>query len=524
MKKPGLGAATRRLRGAADLPTALAVVVAAAMVAPIVWLVADLGRLGPRALDLLVAPETVDVLLTSTALVAVVTTAAVVVGVALAVLTVQTDLPFRRFWTVVVALPLVVPSYLGAFAALSATGDYGLLAERFGVSVPALDGFLGAAAVLTLYTYPYVFLTTRASLLSLDDSLVRAARTLDASRREAFRRVTLPQILPGVTAGSLLVALYTLADFGTPSFMRVEVFTQVIYARYDGFMQDYAVLLALELLAVTAVILWLESRVGADRSGAYASRGAGGGTRYSLGRWRYVATLLPAGVAGLALAAPVAVFGLLAFRDAPGYAPGGTFTWSLAWNSVYVSLLAAAAAVVVALPVAFAAASSDSRLARLADRVSYVGFAVPGVVLGIALRELSLDADLLYKTIPLLVFAYVVRFMPQALGAIRTAVLQVDDQLVAAARTLGRSPAGAFRSVTLPLIAPGVASGAALVFLTTMKELPATLLLQPTGFDTLVTYIWAVRESGSYGAAAIPALVLIVVSGLSMVVILSQEK
>jgi iron(III) transport system permease protein len=390
--------------------------------------------------------------------------------------------------------------------------------------VPPLAGFTGTAVVLTLYTYPYVFLTTRASLLSLDASLVRAARTLDATRREAFRRVTLPQIAPGVAAGALLVALYTLSDFGTPNFMRLEVFTQAIYARYRGFAPDYAVLLALELLAVIAVILVLESRIGADRSGAYASGGRRGTTRFSLGKWRYPAMALPAAVALAALVVPVGVFVLLLFRTDPSYVAEPAFSLRYAWNSVYVSLAAAVVAVVVALPVAVRSAGSDSRLARLADRGAYVGFAVPGVVLGIALVRFGLDVlPWLHKTLSILVFAYVVRFVPQAIGSIRTSTLQVDRDLVAAARTLGKSRLAAFRSVTLPLIAPGMATGAALVFLTTMKELPATLILQPYGFKTLVLYIWEVREAGLYGRAAVPALALILVSALSMAVILLSE-
>ncbi len=505
----------------------LAAAIAALLVLPIVWLILGVVELGPRALELTVSSTTIRVLVRSVALVIVVTLASVSIGVPLAVLTAQTDLPFRRFWTILVALPLVVPSYLGAFAFVSAFGPQGAFADvlaPLGIArIPSIYGFAGVSLVLTLYTYPYVFLTTRASLLSLDASLLEAARTLDCSRREAFRRVTLPQIAPGVAAGALLVALYTLSDFGTPNIMRVEVFTQFIYARYNGFMQDYAALLSLQLLGVTAVILALESRIGADDSGAYGSRGYRGGTRFALGRWRHLASLLPATIALLAIALPVGIFATWLSRGGPGYDVGGlAFSWVYGWNSVYVAGFAAAVSILVALPVAVR--SAGSRLGRLADRASYVGYATPGIVLAIALVAFSLDlVPALYKTIPLLVFAYVVRFVPQAVGSIRSSVLQVDRRLLEASRTLGRSRLSTFRSVTLPLIAPGLVTGAALVFLTTMKELPATLILRPLGFDTLVTYIWRVQEVGAYGRAAIPALVLVIASGLSMAVILAQE-
>ncbi|GAB3677420.1 ABC transporter permease [Halopiger thermotolerans] len=509
--------------------TLLAAALAAVLVLPLLWLVVDAAALGGRALELAVAPQTLEVLVRSVALVAVVTGASILVGVPLALLTVQGSIPFPRFWTVLAALPLAVPSYLGAFAFVSAFGPNGEFADLLaplGVdSVPSIYGFTGAAFVLTLYTYPYVFLTTRASLLSLDGSLVEAARTLNAGRWEAFRRITLPQILPGITAGALLVALYALADFGTPNIMRVEVFTQFIYARYNAFARDYAALLSLQLLTVTAVILALESRIGADESGAYESSGHRGTADLALGRWRYAALVLPAAIALLAIALPIAIFGVWLVTGGPGYQIGRlTFDWEYGFNSAYVALLAAIASVLVALPIAIGSATTDSRLAALADRAPYVGYATPGIVLAIALLSFTLDVlPAIYKTVPLLVFAYVVRFMPQAIGSIRTSTLQVDQRLVEAARTLGRSRLNTFRSVTLPLILPGVVTGAALVFLTTMKELPATLMLRPLGFETLVTFIWRVEEAGLYGQAAVPALVLVGISGLSMAVMLTQE-
>ena len=129
----------------------------------------------------------------------------------------------------------------------------------------------------------------------------------------------------------------------------------------------------------------------------------------------------------------------------------------------------------------------------------------------------------LYQSVILLVFAYVIRFLPQAVGTTESSILQVDPQYIEAARSLGYHPLSAFRKVVLPLVAPGIAAGAALVFLTTMKELPATLMLRPTGFETFVTYIWLVQGAGYYGQAAVPALVLVALSGLSMLVILRRE-
>ncbi|UIP01451.1 iron ABC transporter permease (plasmid) [Halobaculum sp. CBA1158] len=519
----------------------LAAGVAAAVLSPLAWLLISAASLdGREALSLVASDTTATVLANSLALVALVTAASVALGVPLAVLTVQTNLPFRRFWTVVAALPLVVPSYIGAFAYVSAFGPSGALPDllrEYGLgavasALPTVYGLGGTTLVLTLFTYPYVFLTTRASLLSFDTTQLEAARTLNQSYPQAFRRVILPQIAPGVTAGALLVALYTLSDFGTPAIMRFDVFTRVIYVELNSFGvgRANATLLSIQLLAVTAVILALESRVSADTAAGYGTPSSAK-TVVSLGPVRWLVATVPALVSLFTLALPVGILTMWLVRSGPGYSGGGlSFSPEFAINSAYVAVLAAAVTVLVALPVAYYSGRSNSLLSKAVERATYIGYAMPGVVLGLALVFFSSQwlrdtvgggaAQIVYQSLPLLVFAYVVRFLPQAVGATRSSVLGVDRDLVGAARLLGESPGGAFRRVTLPLISPGLVAGAALVFLTTMKELDTTLILHPTGFTTIVTYIWRVQEAGYYGRAALPALVLVAVSGLSMVPLL----
>ncbi|MDZ7850023.1 MAG: iron ABC transporter permease [Halodesulfurarchaeum sp.] len=496
-------------------------VIAVLVVSPLFWLVLRASAVDPgRALELLTSTRTVAIAGRSVALVAVTTGGSILLGVPLAVLTARTDLPTPRLFSVLVALPLVVPSYIGAFAFVSAFGQHGELTTFLGLELPRIDGFAGAALVITLYTYPYVFLSARAALRSMDTSLVEAARTLDAGPIEAFRRVTVPQIRPAVSAGALLVALYALSDFGTPAFMGVSVFTSAIYLEYEAFNVGYAALLSLQLLALAGVILVVESRTGQSTGEAVRRQGP----LIELGRWRYpaMATLLLLGAVTVVL--PVALFTLWLLRGTGGAVPSLAFQPQHALNSVTFALLAAVAASVMALPVAFLGARAKSRFARLLERGTYVGFAVPGIVIGLALVFLgSTTVPWLYRTVPLLVFAYVVRFLPQAVGTTRSAIVQFDDRKAEAARTLNAGPLRTFVRVVLPDIAPGVIAGGALVFLTTMKELPATLMLQPIGRDTLVTIVWAAHESLYYEYAALPALILILVSGLSMVLLLGQE-
>src|SRR6056297_2607114 len=321
--------------------------VAAAVAFPVVWLVLRSLEIGfQQATDLLFQPSTLEVVTNSVLLVGGVTLGSVLVGVPLAVLTVQTDLPFRRFWTVVVSLPLVVPSYIGAFAFVSAFGPHGVLSDLLaplGVqSIPTIYGFEGATLVLTLFTYPYVFLTTRAALLSFDGTLMEAARTLNHGRWAAFRKVTLPQIAPGIAAGSLLVALYALSDFGTPAIMHFDVFTRKIYV--SMWQQNFAALLSLQLLGLASVILPLENRIADSEEGAHVSRGSGS-VRISLGLWKIPALLFCALVAALCLVVPVAILFMWLTRAGPGYSGGGfEFQLYFGLNSVWVAVLAAVAA------------------------------------------------------------------------------------------------------------------------------------------------------------------------------------
>jgi iron(III) transport system permease protein len=509
--------------------------IAAAMVFPLLWLfirVQDVEL--ARALELTASLETLDILLNSLLLMGLVTGFSILLGVPLAYLTVRTNLPFRRFWTVVAALPLVIPSYVGAFALVSAfgpSGEFESLLAPLGVErVPEIYGLPGATLAITLYTYPYVYLTTRAALLTFDDRLVEASQTLNQGRLRTVRRVILPQVRPAVAAGALLAALYALSDFGTPAIMRLPVFTRQIYVENQQFGSDYAALLSLELLAVVLVVLALEWRVRSNRTVSGGTTGTE--NRVDLGLWRWPAMLVPATVATAALAVPSWILLLWVRSAGEGYRPNESFEWIQVVNSVGIAAAAAVVAALLALPVAYFAANHESRLALVFERLTYVGFAVPGVVLGLALVYFGTGFDgaagdalpAVYQTVPLLVFAYVVRFLPQAVGSARTSLLQVDPHLVEAGRVLGETSLGAFRRVTLPLVRSGIVAGAALVFLTTMKELPVTIILRPTGFETIVTQIWDAQNSGLYQYAAVPALLLLLISGLSMLVILAQER
>jgi iron(III) transport system permease protein len=502
-------------------------VVVAAMLLPIAYLLLRALTADASVLQQVLRPRTFSVFAGSAGLALSVTGACIALGVPLAWLTVATDLPGRRVFAVLITLPLVIPTYIGGYAIVSALGPRGalqtILGHFFGIErLPELYGFWGAWLALTLFTYPYVVLGVQSRLRSLDPALEEAARSLGYGPWRTFRQITLPQLRPAIAASGLLVALYALSDFGAVSLLQFNSFSRAIYVQYrSAFDRDYAAALALLLVALTSVLLageiWTRGRVRYHRSTAGAVRVR---SRVALGAWRWPAVMFCSAVVGLALVIPV---GVVIFWLARGLQAGEPLdlVWSAAWNSLYSSALAAALAVLAALPVAILSVRFRSRVSSVFEGITYAGYALPGIVIALALvRFASQYTPWLYQTLALMIIAYVLRFLPQALGTIRTTLLSVSPNVEEAARSLGHSPLHVTLRVTFPLIRSGLLSGAAMVFLTTMKELPVTLLLGPIGFKTLATATWTATAEGFFARAAAPSLLIIAMSAVSMLLVL----
>jgi len=472
---------------------------------PLVYLVIRVAGAGTEAWDVLERPRTLTLVAKTVGLVAAVTAAAVALGVPAAWLVTRSDLPGRRFWAVALALPLVLPSYVLALALLAVSGPGGLL------GVPALTGFTGAFLALTLATYPFVLLLCIAALHRADPALEEAAQGLGRSPSQVFKAVTLPLLRPAIGAGALLVALYSLADFGVVSLMRAEALTRAVFLQYRGaFDRDPAAVLALLLVALTILVLVGEqrarSRLGSGSRGGRTVRPA---SVVPLGRWRPVALAFCAAVAGVGLVLPVGVLVAWLLRGSPSL--DGVATATL--NSLLVAVAAAAVTTLAALPVAVLAARFRSRWTVALERTGYAANALPGIVAALAFVFFAArHAPAIYQSLTLLVVAYMVRFFPQALAGVTSALSRAEPKLEEASRGLGRGPARTLATVTVPIVGPGLLAGAALVLLSTLKELPATLILRPSGFDTLATEVWTATSVTQYSEAAVPALVLCVLA------------
>ncbi len=511
-RRPGRPPAT--LLGVALLVVALATI-------PLVYLVLRALDGGTDALAPLLRPRTVELLVSTIALGAAVTIGAVGLGVPLAWLTIRTDLPARRAWSVLAIAPLAVPSYLLAFAFVGALAPRGWLVGLLGLvgfdASPSVYGFGGAAVVLSLATMPYVVIATRAALARLDPATEEAARSLGDGPWAAARAAIVPVIVPAVGAGALLACLYAIADFGAVSILRYDTLATAIYSQYRfSFDRSGAAALALLLVGMALLLVWAEARV--RRRAALAT--AHGRRRVPpvvhLRTWRWPALLFAGTLAFLSLGIPVVTIASWLFGASESARSLESSLQPLR-DSLLIAFGAAVLAVAVAVPLARLVAHYPGRWSSMTERSLYTVYAIPGISLALAFVFFTLNAvPLLYQTLIALVLAISLRYLVQAVGALRGPMLQVSPRTVEAARSLGEGSVGVLRTVTLPLLRPGLVAAAMLVSLSALKELPLTLLLAPAGTSTLATELWDAAREAFYAQAAVPAALLLVVSFVSV--------
>ncbi len=473
-------------------------------------------------------------------LAAAVTAGALAVGASLAWLTERTDLPGYRAFRWLLALPLAIPAYIGAIVHLALLRPRGglipqLLAELFGrpIATPSPLGFWGAAFVLILFSYPYVYLLSGAAFRSLHAGLEESARTLGRGPWRTWWEVTLPALRPGLAAGALLVALDVLAEYGTVALLRYETFSSAIFVQLAGrYDRSAAAALSGVLILLALGLLWAELRVQGQARFTQMESGWRPAPRITLGRWRVPAFLATLGTTSLSLGVPVAVliaWSVAALREPDTlhtvFRTGSQGLGGFVWNSLWSAGLAALLAVALSLPVGILAVRHPGRFAQVISRLCQVGYAIPGVVVALSLVLLvNRTLPFLYGTPLAVVIAYVLRYLPQAVRASESALGQLAPALEEAARTLGRTAWQTFTQITLPLVLPGLLAGAALVFLTSLKELPATLLLRPAGFETLAVRVWIWAEDGFYMQAAPAALLLVLAAAVPLYFLLRREQ
>lgn len=431
----------------------------------------------------------------------------------------RTDLWGRRLIAVLLVLPLAVPGYLLAFTLLSVGGGYGASARWLGIELPRLSGFWGAVVALGIYNFPYLFLPLRAGFQRIDPTLEQAARTLGRGALGAWWTAVLPQLRPAMAAGGLLVALHVIGDFGVVSLMRYDTFSYVLFSSLV-FEPNYAAWLALMMLGLSGLFLgfelWLLRGQRFDRAGSGPGQLS---RRVRLGVWQVPVLLLIGLFLALGVGVPLLTSCFWALQ--PKLEHVAQDLMASGWASVKVSLPTAFASALLATPIAFMAARYPGRRSRGLERLAYAGYATPGLAFGLALVWLSLWLDRwlapegsfwLYQSLFVMIYAYTLNFMAEAVGPIRASLQQAGCRLEEASRALGYGVIATFFRVTLPLIRGGMVASIALVFLSAMKELPLAIMLRPSGFDTLAFNLWDLTNEALYAEAAPYALAILAVS------------
>ncbi|QED28960.1 iron ABC transporter permease [Microvenator marinus] len=494
--------------------------VALAMLLPLGWLALYALELWDTAASSVLSDSsTLQALWNGLSLALAVAATCVVIAVPLAWLTHATDMPFRKFFRVALNLPLAVPSYVSGFVVVAAAGPRGWIqevVEPLGIQMPEVYGFNGAYLAL-LFTFPYVLIPLQAALGRMDSRVWEAARSLGSSPVRAFFTVVLPNLRGAIGAGALMVALYVMSDFGAVSLLRFKSLSYVIYVRYQSlFDKDEAVFLAL-ILAMVAICFVLVYRV---IRGSQAGSSKGVVQRWStveLGVWRWPAFAFSCLVTAVGVGLPVLTVGIWLVRGLKlGNEIGGLATY--AWSTLWIGLVAAVITVLIALGPALLERHGNPHASRVVHLSSHVGYALPGIVVALSLVFFSIRfAGPFYQTAPMLIFAYVVLFLPLALGAVEDGLRGQNPRFYDAARSLGSSPLRAWTRVIIPGLKGAVVAGFLIVFMSVIKELPATLLLSPLDFGSLATRIWSLTEEAFFTAAAPPVLLLLLMASLALI-------
>jgi iron(III) transport system permease protein len=513
--------------------SALVVVVALLVVAPLVAVLADVGTGSWPTLPL----DLGDMVVTTLLLMSGVAAGTLVLGCGLAWLVTAYTFPLRNVFVWLLVLPLAMPAYILGFvflATFDAAGPLqgwvrGVLGNDLQVSLATLPG---CVVVMSLTLYPYVYLLARSAFAEQAPTTYDAARVLGASRRRAFFRVLLPLARPSLAAGLALVMMEVLTDFATVQYFGVRTVSVGVYTTWTGTYDFASAAQLASLVMVFAAAVMVGERLMRGRASFTQKGGRGAGL---------VPTPLPrlkGWLAGLACVAALACSFLVpvarlawwawdhAASDAPPALDAGfadAFT-----NSVVIALLAAAVCVGLALLIGHALRLGGGRLVRSAAQLTTFGYAVPGAVIGIGTLLLFAHADraleaagvpggtglLLTGSVLGILFAYGVRFLGPAYQAVDASYAKVSASVTQSALSLGAGPLRLLGRVHAPLVRPGVAVALVLVTIDSIKELPLVLLLRPFGFTTVSIWVYQLAKENLWGLCALPALIIV---GLAVV-------
>lgn len=492
-------------------------IITLSVAAPLFYILLVAGGAGPNIWELLKYRGISALFGNTIALAATSGIFATALGTLLAILVERTDLPAKRYWQIALVLPFVVPPYVRAITYLGLLPRGGVLHNAFGFFITPY-GFWGSVFMLTLYSYVYSFLYVSAALGRVSRNLEESARIAGYGPWETIFKVTLRLVLPAIGAGWLFPALASVADYGVVALMRYDTLAIEIYNQITSrFNRELAAVIS--LIPIVLALLFMAVEVRLRGKGRFSpSQGWQPPKPISLGRARIAAVGFVALVVAFALLIPLLFLLVWSFQ---GFFDESLLTrwrlggnpWAATLRTALIAAGVATVAVIFSLPLAYLKARRQNKISGFLWQILHTGYALPGVVVALGLVFLNNRlTPFLYGTIFVLGGAYIISFLSQSSRAIEAGLTQVPVRLEEASRGLGQGSIATFLRVNVPLIFPSLLAGWALVFLNSVKELPATLILRPTGFETLSVRVWISAFEGVYLYAAFPALLMILVS------------
>ncbi|EGU35116.1 iron(III) ABC transporter, permease protein [Vibrio ichthyoenteri ATCC 700023] len=454
-------------------------------------------------------------------------------------------LPSERILQWALVLPLAMPAYIVGYIFTDWFDFAGpiqiALRDMMGWQAgdywfPDIRTLGGAIIVLALVLYPYVYLLCRAAFMEQNVSLLQSARLLKCSPWQSFFRISLPLVRPAIAVGLSLVAMETIGDFGTVSYFAVNTLTTAVYDTWLGYSSLTAAAKISVIMLVFVILLLSLERYSRRKQKLFQSQfSSREDFRYELRGWKkWLALIWCWGLVAVAFIFPLGQLCIYAYKY---FAQSWTPEFQqYALNSLYVSLSAAVIGVLIALVVNFYHRLNASRASLAFMRLSSMGYAVPGTVLAIgvmvpvifmdhAVNDLAKAMDwgrpgLIFSgSMFAIIFALVVRFSAVAIGSIESSLSKVSPSLDMASRTMGCNPNTMLLRVHVPLIRRGALIAGLLVFIESMKELNASLLLRPFNFETLATYVFNYASDEHLELAAMPAVILVLVGLVPLVLV-----
>lgn len=492
--------------------TAAACVVTALALLPLLfigWVAIETGW--STTVALVVRPRVGELLINTALLVVLTLPIAAALGVGIAWLTERSDLPGGRVFAWLAVAPLAVPAFVHSYAWVSVA--------------PSLHGIAAGVMISVLAYFPFLYLPVAAALRRLDPSLEDTAASLGLSPGRVFVRVVLPQLRLAILGGGLLIGLHLLAEYGLYAMIRFDTFTTAIVDQFQSTFNGPAANMLAGVLVICCLAL-LGAETTARGQANYARIGAGAPRylrRLPLGRATTPCLIAMIALVVLSLGVPLWTLLRWLVRGGGGVWRTGEIAAALG-HTAGLAVTGALISTLAAFPTAWLTVRYPARATRMLESGAYFVGSLPGVVVALALVTIAVRVvPAIYQTTVTVVLAYVIMFLPRALVSLKVSVAQVPKGLEEAAGSLGRTPVQTLGEITLRLAAPGVACSMALVALGITTELTATLMLAPSGTQTLATQFWGYSSEIDYAGAA-PYAVLMVLLSLPMTVLLHAQS